>query len=70
MGIHEDQKVLGIKTNRHSSNWFLEIGNMVIAGCQIHYAIKTKGFSRRAVEAVDKDGTKQSMIYNADEDRG
>lgn len=37
-------EVLGIKTNRNSSNWFLQVGNgddhVLIAGCQIHYAVK------------------------------
>ncbi len=36
--------ILQIKTNRHSTNWFLKIGSdkkhIIIAGCQIHYAIK------------------------------
>lgn len=35
---------LGIKTNRNSSNWFAKVGNknnhVIIAGCQIHYAIR------------------------------
>lgn len=39
-----DDAVLGIKTNRNSSNWFAKVGSednhIVIAGCQIHYAIK------------------------------
>lgn len=34
-----DSDVLGIKTNARSTNWYLEVGNMVIAGCQIHYAM-------------------------------
>ena len=32
---------LGIKPNGRSSNWYLEIGNMTIAGCQVHYALRT-----------------------------
>ena len=36
--------VLGIKTNVRSSNWFAKIGtennHIVVAGCQIHYAVK------------------------------
>ena len=36
--------ILGIKTNIRSSNWFAKIGNenshIIIAGCQIHYALK------------------------------
>lgn len=40
-GIHQDQELFGIKTNARSTNWYLEIGNMMIAGCQVHYAIKS-----------------------------
>lgn len=39
--IMDDKDALGVKTNRHSSNWFVMIGSMMIAGCQIHYCIKT-----------------------------
>ena len=44
-GIIHDYELLGIKTNRHSTNWYLQIGEMVIAGCQIYYAIKTNDCS-------------------------
>lgn len=37
-------KILGIKTNARSSNWFAKIGPeenyVVVAGCQIHYAVR------------------------------
>lgn len=36
-GIHSDHETLGIKTNARSTNWYLNIGGTVIAGCQIHY---------------------------------
>ena len=39
--IHSDSETLGIKTNARSTNWYVSIGNVVIAGCQIHYAVKT-----------------------------
>jgi len=36
--------ILGIKTNLKSSNWFAKVGtdynHVIVAGCQIHYAIK------------------------------
>ena len=39
-----DDSFLGIKTNRNSSNWFAKIGSednhVIVAGCQIHYAIR------------------------------
>ena len=34
-----------IKTNVKSTNWYVLIGNMIIAGCQIHYAIQTDAVS-------------------------
>jgi hypothetical protein len=41
--IFEDN-VLGIKTNRNSSNWYIQLGEgegaIIIAGCQIHYAVR------------------------------
>lgn len=39
--IRNDEETLGVKTNNKSTNWYLMIGNMIVAGCQIHYAIKT-----------------------------
>jgi len=37
--------ILGIKTNARSTNWFAKISgeknHIIVAGCQIHYAIKT-----------------------------
>ncbi|MCP4551944.1 MAG: hypothetical protein GY834_07900 [Bacteroidetes bacterium] len=39
-----DDSILGLKTNRMSTNWFAKVGSedkhIIIAGCQIHYAIK------------------------------
>lgn len=41
--IVEDSS-LGLKTNRNSTNWYARVGSndkhIVIAGCQIHYAVK------------------------------
>jgi hypothetical protein len=40
--VFEDS-ILGIKTNRNASNWYLKVGSLshhvLIAGCQIHYAV-------------------------------
>lgn len=40
-----DDTILGIKTNRNSTNWYVRIGSdenhVIIAGCQIHYAVKS-----------------------------
>lgn len=38
------KECLGIETNRHSTNWYVQVGHedkyVIVAGCQIHYAIK------------------------------
>ncbi len=39
-----EDSILGVKTNRNSTNWYAKIGSkekyVIIAGCQIHYAVK------------------------------
>lgn len=73
-GVKNTEDVLGIKTNARSTNWYVTIGNMVVAGCQIHYLIKSEkcNFSDVEHEAWDaSNGIKQFKrschIYNADE---
>jgi hypothetical protein len=38
--IHEAGKTLGFIPNRSHANWFIEIGNMVIMGCQVMYVVQ------------------------------
>ena len=75
--IETDENMLGIKTNRGSTDWYIIIGNMVVAGCQIHYCIKTKSVSfEPAIQEIEHEGqlfpTRKATtrIYNADEERG
>lgn len=35
--IHEAGKTLGFIPNRAHANWFIEVGDMVIMGCQVMY---------------------------------
>lgn len=39
-----EDSIIGLKTNRNSTNWYAKIGNeekhIIVAGCQIHYALK------------------------------
>lgn len=41
-----EDSVLGVSTNRNSTNWYLKVGSeskhVIIAGCQMHYAVKTE----------------------------
>lgn len=63
--VRADNEVLGLKTNARSTNWYVEIGNMVVAGCQIHYAIKC-GVPHFGDCKNDDRGDLPSRIYNAD----
>lgn len=72
--IEDDDSVLGIRTNRNATNWYLVIGNMIVAGCQIHYAIQTDSCSTMPdITDVEHDGKlirqehTNSSIYFADE---
>lgn len=68
------EETLGVKTNSKSTNWYVEIGNMLVAGCQIFYAIKTDkcnfDVSENWVTFEGKmyvNDNRPSLIYNADE---
>lgn len=59
-----DDLILGIKTNRNSTNWYAKIGSdekhCIIAGCQIYHAIKCE----------DKPDTADVLAYDADAANG
>lgn len=70
--VRGDQETLGIKTNARSTNWYVEVGNMIVAGFQIHYAIQVDDVNLGpAADFHEKDGVVTefmipSRIYNAD----
>ena len=35
------EETLGIRPNAKSTNWYVEIGNLTVAGCQVHFAVRT-----------------------------
>ena len=71
-GIHTAEETLGVQTNKHSTNWYLEIGNMMIAGCQISYAIRSDTCDfKNHVREIEHEGKlnfneeNNSRIYDA-----
>lgn len=73
-GIDTAEGTLGVKTNAKSTNWYLRVGNITIAGCQIHYVAKVEGCppARTYSEMVTDQGevkkiNRESTVYNADE---
>ena len=72
--VSDSQAVLGVRTNAKSANWYVQIGCLLIAGCQIHYAVECAeppNFGR-SPEAIwgPPDGIREfdrpTMIFNAD----
>jgi hypothetical protein len=71
-GVFTSEETLGIKTNARSSNWYVMIGNMIIAGCQIHYAVRCEEVNSMDVEEQTwsaegglKTFLRKTVIYNA-----
>lgn len=71
-GVFTDKDSLGIETNNRSTNWYVSIGNMLVAGCQVFYVIKTDNVDfnnyTREIEyegKIQSSTANQSHIYNA-----
>jgi len=74
VNIIEDS-FLGIKTNIRSSNWFAKVGteenHVIVAGCQIHYAVKTDkepeqdSTEKNVVDGIAKEEKRKNTIYIA-----
>ena len=70
--VLSSEETLGVRTNAKSTNWYVEIGDTVIAGCQIHYAIRTsnpppaKVAEQHVQEGKAFDYTRDSFCWNAD----
>lgn len=62
-GCKTAEDTLGIKPNGRSTNWFLEIGCLTIAGCQIHYAIRTDDCSNAPAQDWNSDAANGIKIY-------
>ena len=72
-GIYTAEETLGVKPNGKSTNWYAVVGNMTLAGCQIHYVIKTNkcnlGETTDWCTMSDGSISQQTFpyrIYNAD----
>lgn len=71
-GVCTAEDTLGIKPNGKSTNWYIKVGNTTIAGCQVHYVLKTDTVNDDPVEDYNlHDGNYQisvrpSAIYMAD----
>ena len=71
--IHTSQETLGFTPSRQNTNWFIEIGSLVIAGCQVLYlqdCPEEPNFKKSAAWTVSneqgfKEYDRPSIIYKA-----
>lgn len=75
--VVDAEQTLGLKTNRNSTSWYVVVGDMIVAGCQIHYAVRAESFNPNPSEKaeLDHDGKRlmvrngTTRIYDADASR-
>jgi len=71
-GVFDSQSTLGVRTNAKSTNWYLRIGCLTIAGCQIHYAVECDSVNLGPAsdwgshEGKSTEYTRPSCIFDAD----
>jgi hypothetical protein len=56
--VYESKNVFGFTPNRNHTNWMLQVGNMVIMGCQVMYCIKTDTRPSELVNDFSTEGGK------------
>jgi hypothetical protein len=62
-----EDSFLGIKTNTRATNWYAKVGteenHVIVAGCQIHYAVKTENEPKQnSIESNIKKNLKDVEI--------
>ena len=68
-----EDSFLGIKTNAKATNWYAKVGSddnhVIIAGCQIHYAVRceSKPNQNTIIDLIDgKPVDRDNIIYIAE----
>ena len=71
--VRSSEETLGVRTNAKSTNWYVEIGCVTLAGCQIHYAVRTDHCHLGQViegandsNGIEQKGERDSRIFDAD----
>ena len=60
--VHEAGQTLGFIPNRSHANWFIEIGEMIIMGCQVMYIIQTDSVDTNRVMDWNTESSCESGI--------
>lgn len=60
--VHEAGKTLGFIPNRSHANWFIEIGEMIIMGCQVMYVVQCDSVHTGSVTEWSHDSQQETGI--------
>lgn len=63
-GLHRSEEVLGGTAGRGHAEWLLEIGDMVIPGCQVKYIIQCNDVNTDPVTEWTSTETQPMANYN------
>lgn len=72
--VVDSEAALGVRTNARSTNWYVVVGDMIVAGCQVHYAVRADSvnFTPSSNIELEYQGERRlakaplTRIYNAD----
>ena len=71
-GVLSTEQELGFKPNLKHTNWFINIGKMVVAGCEILHVVQSDNCNLlhtnefNTDNGVCKEYVRPTFIYNAD----
>ena len=60
--VHEAGKTLGFIPNRSHANWFIEIGEMIIMGCQVMHIVECETINTGSVTDWTTEGQGEKGI--------
>lgn len=60
--IHTSENTLGFTPSRTHTNWYLEVGNTTIAGCQVLHCVQSDVCNTGEVSDFTSDRTHESTI--------
>ncbi len=60
--VHDAGKTLGFIPNRFHANWFYEIGEMIIMGCQVMYIVQCDNINDGPIQDFTSEGQVENGI--------
>ena len=59
--LNTTEETLGFKPNARHTNWFIQVGNLTIAGCQVQYLVQTNEVNIGTVKDFTQERTHECL---------